>query len=331
MNTWSRFRYRFDLYESAPANADSLGPSSVRAIYEDPDGILWIGGHSGLDRYDRQAERFTHYVVSGDSGLNRLDRIAGTFDQSQWKVDGSGGLAGRNVYSILQDRAGYLWIGTELGLNRLDQHDPNDTGSLSDGRITSIYIDEAGAMWIGTEEGLNRFDPITETFVRYTHEEKDPASLGSSSILTMTEDRNQQLWIGTSGGGLNRLDRDSGTFFRYTKTDGLPNNVVHGILEDAEGALWLSTNRGISRFDLETRFFRNFKVTDGLQSEAFNSGAYHKSSSGELFFGGIRGLNRFDPHMVDDDPNAPPVVITDLQLFNRSVPIGEYEPGRAIL
>ena len=293
----------------------------MRAIYEDPDGILWIGGHSGLDRYDRQAERFTHYVASGDSGLtnsnvnviyadpvdhrvlwigteggglNRLDRIAGTFDQSQWKVDGSGGLAGRNVYSILQDRAGYLWIGTELGLNRLDrsserfhlyQHDPNDTGSLSDGRITSIYIDEAGAMWIGTEEGLNRFDPITETFVRYKHEEKDPASLGSSSILTMTEDRDQQLWIGTNGGGLNRLDRDSGTFFRYTRTDGLPNNVVHGILEDAEGALWLSTNRGISRFDLETRFFRNFKVTDGLQSEAFNSGAYHKNSSGELFFG----------------------------------------------
>ena len=375
VNTWNPFRHKFDLQQSDPPNANSLDPSSVRAIYEDREGILWIGSDHGLDRVDQQANRVTRYVGSpqdpnalSDSnvcviyadpiddrllwigtqggGLNRLDRMTGIFKQFRGSLDGSAGLAGRNIHSILQDRSGYLWVGTELGLNRFDpsserfrlyRQDLSNTEKRSSSRdrlsrIKTIYIDRLDSMWIGTEaRGLSRFDPTSETFTPYIHVPENPESLSSNSILTITEDRNGKLWIGTNGGGLNRLDRDSGTFVRYTKNNGLPNNVIYGILEDSEGVLWLSTNHGISRFDPVNKTFRNYDVDDGLQSDRFDVGAYHKSRSGELFFGGTGGLNRFYPHLVVDDPNVPSIVITDLRLFNRSVPIGEYERGRAIL
>jgi PAS domain-containing protein len=112
---------------------------------------------------------------------------------------------------------------------------------------------------------------------------------------------------------------DSVTFIHYTEADGLPNNFIYGILEDDEGNLWLSTNKGISRFNPETETFRNYDLADGLQSNEFNRNAYYKSRQGELFFGGIKGLNYFFPHQIKDNPYIPPVVITDFRIFNESI------------
>jgi signal transduction histidine kinase/DNA-binding response OmpR family regulator len=101
--------------------------------------------------------------------------------------------------------------------------------------------------------------------------------------------------------------------------DGLPNEVVYGILPDDSGKLWLSTNKGLSRFNPQSRTFRNFDVKDGLQSNEFNTGAYFRSESGELFFGGIQGLNYFFPEDITDNPNKPPVVLTGIKLGNRPI------------
>jgi len=97
-------------------------------------------------------------------------------------------------------------------------------------------------------------------------------------------------------------------------------------LEDDRGRLWLSTNKGLSRFDPQTKTFRNYDVTDGLQSNEFNSGAYHKSRSGEMFFGGINGFNAFLPDSIKDNPYVPPVVITGFKRYNT----GEAE-GKPII
>jgi DNA-binding CsgD family transcriptional regulator len=104
-------------------------------------------------------------------------------------------------------------------------------------------------------------------------------------------------------------------FIHYTREDGLPNNVIHGILEDNMGFLWLSTNNGLSRFDPITGTFINYTEKDGLQDNEFIIGSYHKSQSGEMFFGGIDGFNAFHPEKILKNLYVPPVVITDIKVF----------------
>ncbi len=106
----------------------------------------------------------------------------------------------------------------------------------------------------------------------------------------------------------------------------LPNEVIYGILGEKRGFLWLSTNRGLVKFDPQSVTFKNYDVRDGLQNNEFNMGAYCLGRSGEMFFGGINGFNAFFPEDIRDDPVVPPVVITDFLIFNRSVDIREREP-----
>ena len=118
-------------------------------------------------------------------------------------------------------------------------------------------------------------------------------------------------------------------FTQYSVQHGLPNNVIYGILEDSRGNLWLSTNKGLSCFDPQKKTFYNFDVHDGLQSDEFNAGAYFKSVSGMMFFGGVNGLNGFYPDSLTKNSYLPPVIITDFQLFNKPVKIGGLSPLQA--
>lgn len=127
------------------------------------------------------------------------------------------------------------------------------------------------------------------------------------------------LWLGTWGGGLNKFDTAAEKFFHYTEKDGLPNDVIYGILEDDHGNLWLSTNKGISRFNIATETFKNYNTLDRLQSYEFNAGAYHKSKSGEMLFGGINGFNVFYPDEVKDNTYIPPIVITAFKKFDKII------------
>ena len=120
--------------------------------------------------------------------------------------------------------------------------------------------------------------------------------------------------------GLYRFNRQSGTFTRYTENQGLPSSTIRCILEDGPGRLWLSTQKGISRFDPQRETFRNYDMSDGLQSNEFSTGCY-QAPNGEMFFGGSNGLNAFFPENVRDNPYVPPVVITSFKIFNKSVPI----------
>jgi signal transduction histidine kinase/DNA-binding response OmpR family regulator len=126
--------------------------------------------------------------------------------------------------------------------------------------------------------------------------------------------------VGTQGGGLSRLNLEDGTFANFSVIDGLPNNVVYGILSSGS-ELWVSTNNGLCKVKTDkygTPAFRNYDVSDGLQGNEFNTGAYSKSSSGELFFGGLNGVNAFFPSNIRDNIYVPPVVITELRFLNRT-------------
>lgn len=329
LKEFDRKSERITHYRNDPGDPNSLSNNHVRCIYEAPSepDVLWLGTDGG--------------------GLNRSVRPDGeisplTFRHYSHEPGDSHGLSGDRVYSILEDHSGTLWIGTRTGgLNRFDRekqqfthfvHDPDDTNSLSDNFIYKIYEDRSGVMWIGTfAGGLNRLDRENERFTSYRNDVDDPNSLSNNAVLTIYEDGSGVLWIGTGGGGLNRFDPKKEEFVQYGVHSGLPNEVIYGILEDDRGNLWLSHNSGLSKFDPKSETLKNYNMSDGLQSNEFNGGAYFKSSTGEMFFGGINGFNSFHPADIVDNKHIPEIVITDFRLFNRSIPIGKTEHGRTIL
>jgi hypothetical protein len=131
-------------------------------------------------------------------------------------------------------------------------------------------------------------------------------------VLSLALDLQGTLWVGTGGGGLNRFSRSTAAFTRFTEQNGLPNDVVYGILLDDAGSLWLSTNYGLSQYDPVQETFHNFTVSDGLQSNEFSQGASVRGPQGELYFGGTNGFNVFLPAALQPNPNAPPIVLSSL-------------------
>lgn len=305
--------YRWD-----PNDPGSLGANLVRAVYEDSSGVIWVGTWgAGLNKFNRETETFTRYTSD-------------PFDPRS--------LSGNLIITILEDRKGRFWVGTlGGGLNRFDRetgtstryrHDPANLQSLSDDLVYCLYESpsEPGIIWIGTRSGgLNRFDPDEGTWERFRENPDDPRSLSSNDIVSLLEDSSGTFWVGTYGGGLNKLIRKKKGRWecvRYTEKNGLVNNAIYGVLEDPEGCLWISSNRGLTRFDPKTETFKNYTPADGLQGNEFNGGAYFKSKRGEMFFGGLNGVNAFFPSkLLRKNPYVPPVVITTLKLFNNPVPV----------
>jgi ligand-binding sensor domain-containing protein/serine phosphatase RsbU (regulator of sigma subunit) len=322
LNRLDPARNSFISYRHHPANPNSLSHDSVRMVIQDRSGALWLATNGGgLDRFDPATGRFSHFRHNPeDPGSLSFDEL-------------------RTVY---EDRSGTIWVGTYGGgLDRLDsgtgrfahfRHDPANPHSISNNYVRVICEDESGVMWIGTHGGgLNAFDRGTGVFTRYQNDPRNPRSLSNDYVFAIHPDKKGNLWLATYGGGLNKLDRTTGTFTQIRRSDGLPDDAVYGILEDNAGNLWISTNSGLCRYNPASGTFRNYTVEDGLQSNEFNGGAYYKSSKGEMFFGGVRGFNAFMPDQIRDNPFVPPVVITDFRLFNKVVPIGNYEGQRGIL
>jgi signal transduction histidine kinase len=185
-----------------------------------------------------------------------------------------------------------------------------------------IREDSRGVVWLGTNFGLNRYVPESGTFVRYNHNVKDRSSLPSDTLRCMLEDSKGRLWFGTAPGGLSLLDPETGKFTHYTKKDGLSDDNIVSILEDADGRLWLGTNYGLCVFNPETKDVNVLDVRDGLQGPEFSIGRF-KNSRGEMYFGGVDGLNRIARAALRRNQHIPPVVITSLKVFDRELPVAD--------
>jgi ligand-binding sensor domain-containing protein/signal transduction histidine kinase len=297
-------------YRHSPGNANSMGGDYVLSIHEDKDGRLWTGTWGdGITVLDKDRKKFLHYRNRpGDSTS----------------------LGGDNIYSITEDRDQDLWLGSYgSGLDLYDRkknsfrhfrHDPANTNSLSSDRVHTLLADQEGYLWIGTfDGGLNRLDKRTGRFTHYLHSDTSN-SLSNNSINSIFEDHRGDLWIGTSN-GLNCMDRRTGRFQVWHTGDGLPNNLVYAVEEDARHNFWISTNYGISKFDVRSGVFQNFTSADGLQSNEFKPHSCLLSSSGLLYFGGVRGFNEFSPDSIKGHLKEAPLLITNFQLFNKEVPV----------
>ncbi len=181
------------------------------------------------------------------------------------------GLSQNSVNCIIQDRTGFMWFGTETGLNRYDGYTfkifvphEGDPYSISNSWINGLFEDHHGSIWVATENGLNQYIPSREQFVRFQHNPDDPTSLSSNRVFCIYEDSAGRLWVGTDA-GLNLLDRASKTFTRFQHNPADPNsishNVIRTIVEDPEGRLWIGTSGGgLNCFDTRTGHFMRIRA-----------------------------------------------------------------------
>jgi signal transduction histidine kinase/ligand-binding sensor domain-containing protein/DNA-binding response OmpR family regulator len=221
------------------------------------------------------------------------------------------GLSQNNVLCILQDSRGFMWFGTEIGLNKYDgyrfstyKNDPFVRNSLSDDHVSALCEDQSGDLWIGTSGGLNLLDRETDRFTHYRHDPADPHSLSNDIVKVVYEDRSGALWIGAND-GLNRLDKTTGRFTRYRNIPGdassLSDNEVKCIYEDRSGVLWIGTDGGgLNRMDRATGKFESFtyQANDPFSISGNDVNTIYEDHQGMLWVGtDDDGLNRFDPQV----------------------------------
>ncbi|WP_165798451.1 sensor histidine kinase [Chitinophaga costaii] len=242
-----------------------------------------------------------------------------------WKQAQSG-----QIFPLYIDRHNTFWFGRKqqffhltLPGNLSTINYPLKQSDFEEDFLQAIYED-GDTLWLGTIHGLFRYSISRNSIEKYYYfQPNDSTSLSNNFIYCIcndVSDPHRYLWIGTKGGGLNRLDKSAGKFVRYSTKNGLANNVIYGMLPGDDGNLWLSTNKGLTAFNNSTSQFRNYDADDGLQSNEFNRYAYCKTSNGWLVFGGMNGINYFDPKEIK--PLEPPdISFTDFRLFNKPVNI----------
>jgi len=346
----------FNRYYHAAGNPHTLSDNRIYGISTDGQGRLLLATFGGIDRLDpatgevrmlrADPSKKSHLnddeivltvyrdkhgtVWAGTSvGFGRFDLLSGNFIARPFHT---GGVKSDSITGINSDHAGLLWISTRGGLYQLDpltniehtyRHDPGDPTSLSDDWVKATLEDSSGALWVATDDGLNLLDRADGQFKQFHHEAKDPDSLSNDRVQCLYQDKHGTLWIGTNGGGLNKLQRGADgklQFHSYTSKDGLGSDSIGAILEDDDGNLWLSTATGISRMSKSSETFKNYTSRDGMIEGYYYSGSGFRDADGTMYFGGANGLTAFLPNQIHDNPNPPPVVITDIQVQGKSLP-----------
>ena len=319
-----------------------LSENMVHGIYEDDEGYLWVGSRiKGVNIIDRENNTsksinmennnviqsnsindITVYkdfiFVATDAGVLKINKKENTIQNYNLED----GLIGENVKDIFVCDKNYLWIGSTNGLNLLDiendkiidMTDYVDEGSY----VRYVYQGQDGSYYIGflRDGGLGIIEPNSKETKYYKNIPNDKTSISSNRVRYINEDSKGNIWIGTSY-GLNKYDPKTKVFKRYTTSDGIANNTIYGVLVDDNDNIWVSTNKGISQIDTKNNTVNNLSVTDGLQGNEFNGNAAFKSKSGELFFGGINGLNAFYPEDVNSINNKSKVIFDGFKVNDK--------------
>lgn len=317
----------------------------IRAITTDANNTLWIGtegkGLTKINPLNQNAYTYTssnsnlleNTIVSlfydqGNLWIGLLNKGLQMMD-ANYKMTFFKETESFTVLKIFKDASKNIWLCTNQGLIQFDekkgiikQFTSKNSNLASNYYISTIEQDintiaqgDENTLWVGTEfDGLYKLDLKENKF--------SSVEAISDRIFSLHYD-GSKLWIGTNGNGLKSYNTKKGTIKNYTKTDGLSNNVVYSILPDSDNNLWLSSNKGITKLKIENDSvseIKNYSNYFGLQSYEFNAGAYHKDVNGTLYFGGIKGLNWFNPKHLKTNPKRPKTVLTKLEVFNNKIP-----------
>jgi signal transduction histidine kinase/ligand-binding sensor domain-containing protein len=336
---------RFQALRSIPFNPDSLRNGMVWDLAEDAAHNVWMTTLAGLERYEPATGRFSFYAPTpGDVAMNQMQPLlidrrgniwVGGVNGNVYRFEPATGVftplmrgtdpfTNGRVWYFAEGADARIWVSTDEALVALDP-DTNavvetipasDTLPLGGAPIRSSLTDSDGVLWFGGGGvGLIRYQAGKGISAVLGRNPSLPGSLSHNVVRALYESPDGSLWVGTHN-GLNKLAaadrRAARNHFRlYTEADGLPNNTVYGIVPEGDGRhLWLSTNNGLSRFDMVDEKFRNFSVHDGLSANEMNGGAELVASDGRLYFGTVNGVSWFKPEKLPRNTYVPPVRIT---------------------
>jgi signal transduction histidine kinase/streptogramin lyase len=342
------FAERPSAFQAFTKKRGTLTGALVTTIFEDSDRILWIGSTGRLNRIDRQTGRNDVSVAKSDIMSIIEDRsgtlVAGTYRDGLQKLDRKNGLLtpyGRFAHKpsnqsenpimrLLIDPSAVLWAATWGGLGRFDLTTGNFVTFRPDTRSAHDYFDvkqdSRGGFWLGGESGLQYYEPETHHFTIYKHNPDDLQSLSDDRVNSVHLARSGEIWVGTQN-GLDKLDEKTGKFRAYYTKNGLSGNVVSCILEDDRDQLWMGTNNGVSTLDPKTLKFTTYSSADGLPGQDLTGWfSCHKSTDGEMFFGGFSGVVAFYPDRVREPPYTTTTVLTDFRLSGVEVPVDNKSP-----
>lgn len=428
LNLYDRQKSQFTQFKNDPKNPNSISSNIVMAITEDHSGQLWVGTgqfQGGLEKIIQKYPAFDH-LLPQPQGTHISDNIVrAIFEDPQQRIwaatkagrlhvfdkherihvfdtfnTSNGPLTGVNIYAILLDKEGYLWLGSKgrgLLVSRLPlasytrlshitftnyhstENDPNslnnnnvyalmediggniwvgtygkglniaqkqsngswqfrqittENSDLSSNLVRHILADSQGRIWIATGYGLNLIEnpslqdePLE---IRNFYAGSDTQTISLNDIIHLHEDKSGRIWLATYGGGINVLesmDSEEASFQKFDQISGLSNNVVYNIVDDATGEyLWFSTENGLSRFNLSTKTFEVFNTNNGLNFNSFSENTSFRGSNGALYFGGFMGIEVISPDKITIPKWDHQVELTDFQLFNKEVPIGPNQP-----
>jgi signal transduction histidine kinase/ligand-binding sensor domain-containing protein/DNA-binding response OmpR family regulator len=358
--------YPFDLYKHYSLDPGSLPFEDINRFAEDDKGNLWIGTNGGgLLYFDRKSGKFKQYQnepgnpnsISGnvivslcvDSDQNLW---IGTFKEGLNKFDGkkfirfknipgdTTSLPSQNIWEIFEDSRKRLWIGTlDVGAAQLDKKTGNfhrlrlwGPNAMQSVTIDAIGEDRHGNIWFGTSQGIDVLSADQRIFTHYGSS-SDPKSLSNNIVLDIELDSKGRLWLATYD-GLNLFDESKKEFRVFRENP--KNNAVLTIQEDNFGNLWLSTLNGLSEMtfvnnSLDSVSYKRHTESDGLQGRQFNLNAGFRTRRGELVFGGPTGFNIFSGGEHKEVPPLRKIFFSDLELYEKSVAIGEQVDGVVIL
>jgi len=295
---WSGFDRSSDFY-------------SVFKIYQSKAGEIYVGAYNGFFKYNKKTDQFIHF---------------------ENKADDPNSLSSNDVRDIIEDRHGRIWICTNGGglnqfipeknsFKRFLSNKQHPNRSIVNDFCLRMFVSHDSLLWITTYFGVSAFNTEKQTFKNY-----DPETypLSSHWVHAITEDKDQNIWIGTAN-GLDILNRKQNKITCLFKEDGLPENQINGLLKDEGGNIWINTSQCISKYDAEKKIFINYSKSDGFTIDEFKSSSYDADAQGQFYFGGQGGVVSFSPKEIGMNRHIPIVIIDELQLFNKTVSISDQK------
>lgn len=346
---------------------NTIGSNCVMSVFEDRNGILWVGADSdGLYGVRLDGSQYAHFehtdkpksvpstimsiyedsnhdlwIGSYLNGMGLLNRTTGEYEYISQLVDDNGSPVER-IYCFAEDSSKHLWIGSlGAGLYRMDLstreitnynrtsfYDYKGEGSTLDNYyINCLLLSSDEKLYIGTYNGLLCLDLLTDSYI---------STFGVTQLLkynviyALHEDEQGNIWLATSE-GLRMLDKNTHQITTYTTDNGLPSNVICAVLGDDNGNLWISTNYGISQFNINTKTCINYYASDGLQGNEFSKSVAFQNKDGYMVFGGINGVTYFNPQEITFQEKDLSIRVSDFYIHDKPVRKGLKSGSTAVI
>ncbi|WP_010416328.1 hybrid sensor histidine kinase/response regulator transcription factor [Anaerophaga thermohalophila] len=309
------------VYEKFKTDNGWVSGANIYTIITDHKGHIWLGTKG-------KGILVSKKPVNEYESLSHLD-----FYNYQHSENDPRSVTHNNIYCIVENHEHEIWIGTygngisrvvtEKNGNRYFKNIHSQNSNLGSNMVRHILFDAQGRMWVATSFGLYmRENPREGDFYSFFYKPDNPNSLSYNDVIHILEDSDQELWFGTLGGGLNKLQviNDSvAKFKRFNSSNGLSNDVVLSMLEDNNGRLWISTENGLNRYNKTTGTIEVFNTTNGLSFNMFMENTCLKRQNGTMLFGGYKGIEALNCKKLQVKNYTPKIELTNFQLFNKDV------------